>query len=154
MWLASSEKGLCRLWLAENEETWRGVLEQSGYQEAEPDGGGMPEFTQQLDEYFCGKRGGFSFPVDLSVGTPFQQRVWEAARRIPHGHTATYGELASTIGAPKAARAVGSALGANPVLIVVPCHRVLRSDGALGGFAAGLNVKAALLRLEGRDRPD
>ena len=85
----------------------------------------------------------------MSDGTPFQRSVWNAARAIGWGDTATYGTLARRIGKPKAARAVGQALGANPVSIVVPCHRILSGSGGLGGFGAGLPWKRELLRTEG-----
>ena len=88
-----------------------------------------------------------SMPLDIG-GTPFQQRVWDALGRIPRGSTITYGELATRIGAPKAVRAVGTACGANPVALVVPCHRVVRADGTLGGYAWGLERKERLLRDE------
>jgi len=86
-------------------------------------------------------------PLDPS-GTPFQLEVWAAAREIPFGHTRTYGEIARAIGKPGGARAVGGALGANPVPLLVPCHRVLAAGGRLGGFSSGLDVKRALLGLE------
>ena len=106
----------------------------------------------QLDGYFRGERRAFDLALDLSAGTAFQRRVWVVAREIPYGRVWSYGDLAGRIGAPKAARAVGRALGANPVLIVVPCHRVLRADGLIGGFALGLDTKRRLLSLEGYDR--
>ena len=105
--------------------------------------------SEQLGEYFRGERHKFSLPLDLSAGTAFQQEVWRAAIEIPYGQPISYGELAVRIGRPNAARAVGGALGRNPLLIVVPCHRVVRGDGSLGGFGAGLPVKRALLELEG-----
>jgi methylated-DNA-[protein]-cysteine S-methyltransferase len=104
---------------------------------------------RQLEQYFAGKRKVFDFPFDTSFGTPFQQAVWRACAKIPWGQTRSYGELAGAAGHPNAARAVGAAMGANRLLLVVPCHRVIASDGSLGGFGAGLPVKAALLRLEG-----
>jgi len=103
----------------------------------------------QLREYFAGKRKRFSLPLDLSSGTLFQRRVWRACARIPHGETRSYAELAELVGCPHGARAVGQVMGSNPVPIVVPCHRVIRSDGSLGGFGSGLPVKRKLLRIEG-----
>lgn len=103
----------------------------------------------ELAAYFAGASEPFKTPLDLSAGTPFQQRVWRELRRVPFGKTVSYAELARRVGAPGAARAVGQAAGANPVLIIVPCHRVVRSDGALGGFSAGLDIKRWLLRHEG-----
>ncbi len=93
-----------------------------------------------------------ALPLDLR-GTAFQQRVWRELQRIPRGETITYAELAARIGAPKAVRAVGTACGANPVAIVVPCHRVVRADGSLGGYAWGLERKSSLLRGEKRQTP-
>ncbi len=87
--------------------------------------------------------------VRLSGGTPFQRSVWEAMRSIPHGDTISYAELANRVGRPGAARAVGQAVGANPVPLLIPCHRVVASDGGLGGFGGGLPMKRALLRQEG-----
>jgi AraC family transcriptional regulator of adaptative response/methylated-DNA-[protein]-cysteine methyltransferase len=88
-----------------------------------------------------------ALPLDVR-GTAFQQRVWRELQRIPRGETITYAELAARIGAPKAVRAVGTACGANPVALVVPCHRVVRADGTLGGYAWGLDRKVSLLRVE------
>ena len=87
-------------------------------------------------------------PLDLSAGTQFQQQVWQALRTIPRGETRSYAWVARQIGRPKAARAVGAACGANPVLLLVPCHRVVASDGTLGGFSCGLPLKRRLLALE------
>ena len=101
-------------------------------------------------EYFRGRLDALDrIPVETG-GTPFQRRVWEALRRIPRGETRTYSEIARQIGAPAAVRAVGSACGANPVALVVPCHRAVRTDGGLGGYAWGLTVKRRLLKLEKR----
>lgn len=98
--------------------------------------------------YFSGRRTAFPDKLDLSEATDFQRRVWEAARRIPYGETGSYAFIALQIGKPKAARAVGQALGRNPLPIIIPCHRVLRSDGGLGGFSGGLAMKRRLLTLE------
>ncbi len=102
-----------------------------------------------LERYFSGAAVSFcEIPVDLESGTPFQQSVWRAIIEIPYGNWTTYGALARRIGKPRAARAVGMALGANPVSIVAPCHRVLAANGGLGGFSAGLHWKKRLLELE------
>ncbi|MEO7051418.1 MAG: methylated-DNA--[protein]-cysteine S-methyltransferase [Rhodanobacter sp.] len=101
----------------------------------------------QLDEYFAGKRQHFELPLH-PVGTPFQLEVWEELRRIPYGVTISYGELARRIGKPRAVRAVGAANGRNPLPIVVPCHRVIGTDGSLTGFSGGLSIKRHLLGLE------
>lgn len=102
----------------------------------------------QLDEYFAGQRTGFELPL-APVGTAFQQAVWAALLSIPHGETRSYRQLAVQIGRAQAVRAVGAANGANSLAIIVPCHRVIGSDGTLTGFAGGLQRKAMLLRLEG-----
>lgn len=103
-----------------------------------------------LDHYFAGVKEDFGrIPLDLSGATFFQQSVWQAARAIPWGETVSYGDLAKRIGRPTAVRAVGRALGANPIPIIIPCHRILAADGGLGGFAAGLAWKELLLMLEG-----
>lgn len=102
----------------------------------------------ELDEYFAGHRRTFTIPLDLR-GTDFQLRCWHALLKIPYGGTITYAELARRVGSPRGFRAVGMANHDNPVAIVVPCHRVLASDGSLGGYGGGLDVKRALLELEG-----
>jgi methylated-DNA-[protein]-cysteine S-methyltransferase len=112
------------------------------------------ETERQLGEYFAGARTRFELPLELR-GTAFQKRVWRALTEIPFGKTRTYFEMAKTIGAPKACRAVGAANGKNPLSIVIPCHRVIGADGTLTGFAGGLERKATLLALEARalDKP-
>jgi methylated-DNA-[protein]-cysteine S-methyltransferase len=107
----------------------------------------LGEAARQLGEYFAGVRRAFDLPLDLR-GTPFQLRVWNALLRIPYGETRTYGQLAAALGQPGAARAVGAANGANPVGIIVPCHRVVAAGGGLGGFGGGLDRKRFLLALE------
>lgn len=102
----------------------------------------------QLDEYFNGERKEFYFPMHMK-GTEFQVKVWEALKSIPFGKTCSYKEIAIKIGNPKASRAVGMANNKNPLLIVVPCHRVIGSNGSLVGYGGGLPVKESLLRLEG-----
>jgi methylated-DNA-[protein]-cysteine S-methyltransferase len=103
--------------------------------------------ARELDAYFAGKLRRFTVPLDLR-GTPFQRRVWELLCDIPYGETRSYGEVAQAVGNPKARRAVGQAIGRNPVAIVVPCHRVIGSDGGLTGYGGGLPRKRALLDLE------
>lgn len=113
--------------------------------------GFLVEVAGQLDAYFRGARRSFSLPV-VTRGTLFQERVWGLLRTIDHGTTRTYGSLATELGDPGLARAVGAAVGRNPVSIVVPCHRVLGASGRLTGFAGGLDRKQALLDLEARVR--
>ncbi len=106
---------------------------------------------RQMREYLAGKRAAFDLPLDLGLLTEFRRRVLLAALKIPRGQIVTYAEIARRIGQPKAARAVGQALGSNPIPIVIPCHRVLASDGSLGGYSGGKGVKTKvrLLKLEG-----
>lgn len=105
------------------------------------------ETKRQLDEYFKGDRTTFDLPLDME-GTPFQVKVWHALQAIPYGETRTYKEIAEVIGNPKAVRAVGMANHVNPFIIVVPCHRVIGTNGKLTGYAAGLDKKLLLLELE------
>ncbi len=102
---------------------------------------------QQLAEYFAGERKQFDVPLALR-GTPFQLEVWRALQRIPYGETRTYADIARAIGRPTATRAVGGANGANPIPIIIPCHRVIGSNGGLTGFGGGIDVKRRLLDLE------
>ena len=112
----------------------------------------LSKAEQQLGEYFEGKRRSFSIPLDMR-GTVFQRKVWEALLAIPYGETRSYADLAKRMGNPMATRAVGAANGRNPISIVVPCHRVIGSNGKLTGFAGGLDTKARLLNLEQAHRP-
>jgi methylated-DNA-[protein]-cysteine S-methyltransferase len=104
--------------------------------------------AHELDEYFAGRRTAFDLPLDLSLARGFRRKVLSHLVRIAYGTTASYAAIAKASGSPRAVRAVGSACATNPLPVVVPCHRVVRSDGALGGYAGGLDVKRALLDLE------
>lgn len=103
---------------------------------------------EQLRQYFAGQRSRFDLPLDLAQGTLFQQQVWHGLLDIPAGQPMAYGTLATRVGRPAAVRAVGAAVGRNPISIVVPCHRVVGADGSLTGYAGGLPRKMALLELE------
>jgi methylated-DNA-[protein]-cysteine S-methyltransferase len=119
---------------------------------AREDASHLSDLIDDLRRYFSGQAVDFKITLDLDQGTPFQRQVWQAARRIPGGSTRSYGWLAAQAGRPRAARAVGQAMARNPVPIVVPCHRVVGTNG-LGGFSGGLDVKRRLLALEaGTDR--
>jgi len=107
----------------------------------------IEETIKQLDAYFAGNRRDFDLPL-LMVGTPFQKSVWHALAQIPYGDTVSYMDIAKSIGKPKAIRAVATAIGANALSIVIPCHRVVGSDGDLRGYAGGLEAKKRLLALE------
>jgi O-6-methylguanine DNA methyltransferase len=105
------------------------------------------ETCRQLDEYFAGKRREFHLPLSPQ-GTDFQQKVWKQLQTIPYGQTISYAQLAQAVDKPKACRAAGSANGKNPISIIIPCHRVIASDGSLGGYASGVQAKKQLLDLE------
>lgn len=150
MHLAASPKGLCYvLWpnkSFQKLETWTKKYFPNAslvYDEVQ-----LAPYVVQIEDYFKGKRQTFNIPLDLR-GTDFQIAVWQALLKIPYGTTKTYSEIAKEINRPKAVRAVGGAIGANPVSIVVPCHRVIGKDGTLTGFGGGLGIKEELLRIEG-----
>jgi len=107
----------------------------------------LKHVKEELDAYFKGKRQTFDIPL-LLVGTEFQKNVWKALMQVPYGKTASYGELARSIGHEKAVRAVASAVGANALSIFIPCHRIIGSGGSLGGYAGGLKAKQGLLKME------
>lgn len=104
--------------------------------------------VELLNSYFAGERVKFEIPLDWVGYTGFQKSVWSATARIPYGETRTYAWVAEAAGSPNASRAAGSALGSNPLPVIIPCHRVIRADGGMGGFGMGMNVKEMLLELE------
>ncbi|MFP4905556.1 methylated-DNA--[protein]-cysteine S-methyltransferase, partial [Paraburkholderia sp. BR14261] len=106
-------------------------------------------FAAQIDAYLHGRRERFDLPLDIAA-TAFQQRVWDALQRIPYGETRSYSQIAETLGAPRAVRAVASACASNPVALAIPCHRVVQKGGSLAGYRWGLQRKAALLDSEAR----
>ncbi len=146
--LAASERGLAGLWFA-GQRHLPAQLRGAGAWRTDAAHAVLRAATQQLAEYLDARRTQFDVPLDLGAGTPFQQSVWQALRRIACGSTLSYGALAQALGQPRAVRAVAAAVGRNPISVLVPCHRVLGSGGALTGYAGGLQRKAALLRLEG-----
>jgi methylated-DNA-[protein]-cysteine S-methyltransferase len=141
--LVASDRGLAAI-LWENDNPRRVRLGKTTKNNTHPL---LLETERQLKEYFQGKRRSFSLELDL-VGTAFQKNVWEALLGIPFGETRSYGQLAKQLGNPLATRAVGAANGRNPISIIVPCHRVIGSNGKLTGFAGGLVAKEHLLGLE------
>lgn len=142
--VAADESGIRRIFFPEKGRARR--PEAGWARDARP----FAKLRAQLAEYFAGRRRTFS--VDLApAGTAFQRATWRALTGIPYGETISYGELARRVGRPSASRAVGAANGANPLPIVVPCHRVIGADGSLTGFGGGLPVKRALLELEGAE---
>jgi methylated-DNA-[protein]-cysteine S-methyltransferase len=141
--LGATEQGLCGLWF----EGQKHMPDMQGW----PTGRNavIDLAQQQMQQYFAKQRSEFDLPLDLRVGTPFQQSVWHALLTIASGQHSSYGSIAKHIGNPQAVRAVGAAVGRNPISVIVPCHRVLGAGGALTGYAGGLERKTALLQLEG-----
>lgn len=146
LFLAGNEDGLHLLLMELDSRPWH-IGED--WQTA---GDQLDDVCRQLDQYFAGKRR--QFEVRLAPrGTAFQQQVWQALQRIPYGTTCSYSDLANEIDRPRAVRAVGTANGANPISIIIPCHRVIGRDGSLTGYAGGLPRKQLLLELEGALQP-
>jgi len=145
MLVAATEKGVCCLAFGEGEPELRARFPKAELRAAGEDFRAL--FAQVVEAVEQPGPGSAAIPLDVK-GTAFQQRVWEELRRIPHGETRSYGELAAAVGNPKASRAVGGANGANHVAVLIPCHRVIASDGTLGGYAYGLEIKAELLKRE------
>jgi O-6-methylguanine DNA methyltransferase len=150
MHMASTAQGVCKIRLPkEGEEAFFRWLHRFFGEDNTLEGAGWNEaVVAELERYLAGEIREFSCSLDVR-GTPFQRAVWEEMRRIPYGTTRTYGDIARIIDHPRAYRAVGAASGANPLPIVVPCHRVIGRDGSLRGYGGGLELKEALLKLEG-----
>ncbi len=153
MYYKSVDSPIGPLLLAADERGLRFLLFSGGRKTVEPDPGWvadrgqLEEPVRQLNAYFAGKLRDFDVPL-APVGTPFQISVWDELQRIPYGETISYGELARRLGNPRAVRAVGLANGSNPIAVVIPCHRVIGSNGSLVGYGGGLPTKQALLALE------
>ncbi len=148
LFLVVSSDGLCAVRFHDTEENVVDWARSSDLRPS-PDPAVVRPFARELHEYFEHQRTSFDLPLDLSTASPFVQRVLRATATIPFGQLASYKTIAREIGEPGATRAVGNALGHNPVPIVVPCHRVIRSDGSLGGYTGGTSIKRHLLTLEG-----
>jgi len=150
---ATTESPIGELLLVGDERVLRGLYMQGGprpkridatWQRADEP---FARVREQLGQYFAGERASFDLPLELT-GPEFERTVWDALKAIPHGETASYGEIARRIGYPDAARAVGRANGRNPISVIVPCHRVIGADGSLTGYGGGLERKRFLLELE------
>ena len=146
--LARTDRGLCGTWFVD-EQKHAPAPDHFVPAQHKPDDPLLRLAAEQLQAYFTGRLQAFDLQLDLSAGTVFQQSVWQALLRMPHGTTGSYLALATALGKPSATRAVGAAVGRNPVSIIVPCHRVLSHTGQLTGYAGGLWRKQALLQLEG-----
>ncbi len=147
--IAATERGLCSVKLGERAA--RLLAEEFSEATLVRDPRAMRAIRRQILEFLAGDASLAKIPLDIR-GTVFQRKVWEQLRRIPAGETRSYGQIARALGAPRAGRAVGSACGSNPVALVIPCHRALRADGTLGGYAWGLGRKKKLLEIEKRAR--
>ncbi len=141
--LVCRPQALCGCWFADQSDI-------PGWAKTAPSGHThlLQRAVEQLSDYFARRRRDFDLPLDCAYGTEFQQSVWQALNRIPYGHTIPYGELAQALGRPRAVRALGAAVGRNPLAIILPCHRVVGADGSLTGYTGGLERKAFLLQLE------
>jgi methylated-DNA-[protein]-cysteine S-methyltransferase len=148
--LASTHKGLVRLGFpTEDHDAQLVDMAKRLSPRMIEDAGRLDRVRRELDEYFEGRRHEFSTPLDFSLSTGFRQRVLQAIADIPFGEVRTYRDMATAAGNPAAVRAAGTACGANPIPLIVPCHRVLRTGGGLGGYGGGLDLKRRLLHLEG-----
>jgi len=150
VWIAESASGVCAIGIGAGQpeaffETLSQVIDPGPPYEDPP---ALAPTLTQLQEYFSGMRRTFDLPLDVR-GTDFQKLVWEEARQAPYGTTTTYGEIARRLGNPCAARAVGAALSANRLPILIPCHRVIGAGDKLRGYSGGVEIKATLLQLEG-----
>ena len=151
MCLGATAQGLAGAWFIDQRHRPEGMDFKSvphpwPVQNAHPT---LVQAARELQEFFAGKRRVFDVILDINGGTLFQQSVWRALLKIDHGKTSTYGDIGRQINNPAAVRAVGSAVGKNPLSVIIPCHRVLGTDGSLTGYAGGLHRKTALLNLEG-----
>ena len=162
LFVAATASGVCEIDFAadETEDAFRRRLVARGFDPhpvaesavdagADPDAAVVGQATRQLQEYFGGRRDRFELPLDFTGVSPFTRKVLEATAEVPFGRLDTYRGIAQRVGRPSATRAVGNALGRNPIPVVVPCHRIVRSDASLGGYTGGLDIKQRLLALEG-----
>ncbi len=154
VWVALSDDGLVAIEISDEPEKLFKLLPKFGFRQVVSDPVKTRPVLKQIRAYLLGKRKDFEIPIDWSVLTPFQEQALKVTRTIPFGQVSSYGEIASQLGNPRNARAVGGAEANNPMPLVIPCHRVLGADGGLHGYGAGkgLETKAWLLDLEGVER--
>jgi len=143
--LSATDDALCGVWFGDQ----KGIPAWAEASPVQPQQRWLTEAISQLQDYFGARRRHFDLPLDLSQGTAFQQDVWRALAAIPYGQTVSYQHLSQAIGRPQAVRALGGAVGRNPLGIILPCHRVVGANGHLTGYTGGLERKVALLQLEG-----
>jgi len=150
LYIAASEAGVCEIGFGvnENESVFQHHLVERGFRPV-ADWNAIAGVARQLREYFGGQRDRFEVPLDFTGVSPFTRSVLTATAQVPFGSLSTYRDIAQQVGRPSATRAVGNALGRNPIPVIVPCHRVVRSDHSLGGYTGGLDIKERLLSLEG-----
>jgi O-6-methylguanine DNA methyltransferase len=148
--IASSDKGVCEIAFGDNETEAQFLhhLRTRGFRPV-PNQTAIAAVAEQLSEYFKGERNHFEVPLDVSGVSPFTQEVLKATTEVPFGHLTSYRGIAERIGKPAATRAVGNALGRNPIPVIIPCHRIVRSDSSLGGYTGGVRIKERLLTIEG-----
>jgi methylated-DNA-[protein]-cysteine S-methyltransferase len=150
LFVAASDRGLCEIGYGSNEpeSKFQEHLRQRGFRPV-ADANAIQDIAKQLHEYFGGQRNRFDVPLDFSGISPFTQTVLSATANVGYGQLMTYRDIAVEVGRPGASRAVGNALGRNPIPVIVPCHRIVRSDNSLGGYTGGIEIKERLLSLEG-----
>lgn len=147
VFIASTSNGICAISLAVSEEAFLSEIKECGV--TQRDDNRFTDLIKDLKDYFSGKEVDFhGYALDISPGTEFQKKVWKKLLEIPYGETRSYKWLAEEVGSPNGFRAVGGANGKNPIPIVIPCHRVINSDGSLGGYSGGVWIKEWLLQLE------
>lgn len=149
IFIARTSKGVCFIEFLGSERAFIKNIEMRLNKKVLKDNAAVDNIRDALTGYFAGKITVFHIPVDLSIGTQFQQWVWQKLKDIPYGEVRTYKWVAEGIGLPKGVRATGQACASNPVPIIIPCHRVIRADGSLGGYSSGIALKRQLLKLEG-----
>lgn len=149
VFVAATDVGLVRVAFRETETAFAAELRRRLRAEVTTSARKLAPAVRQLDAYFRGRRRTFDLPLDLRDLTPFQRRVLQATRDVPLGKVVSYGEIARRVDCPRGSRAVGQALGRNPIPIVIPCHRIVAGGGGLGGYTGGLPIKRTLLQLEG-----